>query len=345
VKNGMGRTLGAALVLMTLLSAGLAACGASPRAEPDGGEEEHTDEADLTSIERLSPVELSEGERLRVVATTTIVGDVVAQVGQGAIDLVVLLPVGADPHGYTPTPKDLQTVADAHLVFLNGFGLEEALQETLDQAGGAMLVSISEGIEPLSFEAGADEQGEDEGDAHHHPVGVDPHVWFDPTNVMIWAGNAARALGALDPANATFYQANADAYIDELEALDGWIEVQVEAVPPSNRVLVTDHAVFNPFAGRYGFEVVGTVIPAYSSNASVSAKELAELIETIETTGAPAVFVGLTVNPEVAEGVAVDTGVQVVPLYTGSLSEVGGPADSYIAMMRYDVAAIVEGLK
>lgn len=337
-----------ALAWMTLLCIGAVSCGGGVTGKPSGHEDEHAAEADLTPIEALSAVTLDEDERLQVVATTTIVGDVVAQVGQGAIDLTVLLPVGADPHGYAPTPQDLQTVADAHLVVLNGLGLEQALQETLVQAGEATMVSISEGIEPLSFEEGAQEQGEEHGDAeegHRHPAAVDPHVWFDPTNVMIWAENAARALGALDPAQESLYRANAEAYIDELEALDGWIKAQVDSIPPSRRLLVTDHAVFNYFAERYGFQVVGAVIPAYSSSAAASASELAELIEVIEQTQAPAVFVGLTVNPRVAESVAQDAGVQVVPLYTGSLGEAGGAADAYIGMMEYDVAAIVEALR
>lgn len=295
-----------------------------------------------TAIDELAPAELEPDQRLRVLATTNILGDIVAQVGDAQLELTVLLPVGADPHGYTPTPGDLRMAAEAHLIFSNGFGLEANLLEALAEAAPQTpRVSISEGIQGLSFRG--EETSENEG--HLHTTEVDPHVWFDPANVKTWAQNVAQALSARDPAHTAIYQAHAQAYLADLEELDAWIQSQVQEIPQERRLLVSDHNVFQYFAARYGFEMVGAVIPAYSSTASVSAQEIADLIDVIQRTNVPAVFVGLTVNPRLAESIARDTGAAVVPLYIGSLSEPDGRAGSYLEMMRANVSAIVEALK
>ncbi len=148
-----------------------------------------------------------------------------------------------------------------------------------------------------------------------------------------------------DPAHAAEYAANADAYINELTALDAWIREQVAQIPEANRRLVTEHATFGYFAARYGFEQVGAIIPSLSTGSSPSAQELAKLEDTIRASGVKAIFVGSTVSPDLSRRVADDTGVQLVPLFTDSLSAAGGGADSYLAFMRYNVTAIVEALK
>jgi ABC-type Zn uptake system ZnuABC Zn-binding protein ZnuA len=175
--------------------------------------------------------------------------------------------------------------------------------------------------------------------------GADPHVWFDPHNVIVWTHNVAHTLSGLDPGHAGTYQANADAYEAELRALDGWIREQLAQVPEENRQLVTDHTVFSYLAHRYGFEQIGAVFPGYSTLAEPSAQDLAALQDAIEEFDVQAVFAGLTVNPDLAERVAEDTGTQLVFLYVGSLSEPGGPADDYLSFMRYNVSAIAEALR
>ena len=271
----------------------------------------------------------SEG-RLQVVATTTIVGDVVRAVGGDAIALTVLLPPGVDPHTFEPTPQDVAAVADAAVVFANGAGLEGFLEPLLQNAGGeARLVFVSEGIAYRRLNAGAS---------------VDPHVWFDPLNVLVWVQNIEEALRTLDPTHAEVYVANAQRYRTALRELDAWIRDQVARVPPERRRLVTDHAVFGYFADRYGFAQVGAIVPGMSSAAEPSAQELAALEDAIRRAGVPAIFVGATVNPNLAQRIAEDVGVRVVFLYTGSLSPPGGPADSYLKLMRYNVSAIVDAL-
>lgn len=275
--------------------------------------------------------------RPRIVATTSLIGDALSRVAGDRIELRVLLPPGADPHSFQSSPQVAAAVAEAQLVFINGFGLEEALLGTLESvAGPAQLVSISEGIEPREIAAA---------EVEHREAGTaDPHVWLDPTNVMVWVENARVALTRLDPGGADHYAANAAAYQAELEELDAWIRSEVERIPSENRELVTDHDNLGYFAARYGFTLVGAVIPAYSTLAQPSAQEIAKLEQTIARYDVPALFVGVAVNPVLSQRIAQDMGVDLVPLYTDSLSAPGGPAATYLEMMRYTVSAMVEAL-
>jgi len=274
-------------------------------------------------------------DRLKVVATTSIVGDVVSNVGGESIDLVVLLPLGVDPHGYDPTPKNIVKISEADVVFANGAGLEEFLEPLLESAGAMdKIVHLSDGINLASLENGHDEHG-----------GEDPHTWMSPRNVMKWVETTVTVLSQLDQANAKSYQSNAAAYSAELANLDEWIKQQVADVAIENRNIVTDHANFGYFADEYGFLQVGAIITGYSTMSEPSAQELAALEDAVRELDINAIFVGNTVNPDLAERIAKDTGSRLVFVYTGSLSESGGDADSYINYMKYNISAIVVNLK
>lgn len=319
--NGIRLAWGVPLVVIAAL---FAAVGCQP------GTEEHR--ADV--MPALSVVRLKEGDRLKAMATTSIVGDVARQVGGDLIDLQVLLPLGADPHAFDPTPRDAAALADAHVVFINGAGLEAFMGKLLESTGKKVsVVPVSFGIELLKL-----------AEEHDHEVG-DPHTWFDPNNVVVWVNNVEYALSALDPQHAEAYKANADAYRAKLRDLDAWIRAQVAQVPEANRKLVTDHETLGYFARRYGFEQVGAVIPGYSTLSAPSAQDLADLQEAIRKLEVKAVFVGKATNPDLARRVADDTGTKLVFVYHGSLSEPGGPAGDYLSLMRYNVEAIVDALK
>ncbi len=291
-------------------------------------------------LPELRPLGLAPGQKLRAVATTNIVGDVVRNVAGDAIALTVLLRVGQDPHSYQPVPSDLTAVSDAQVVFASGFGLEEFLADMLENVGGERyLIYVSAGIEPHMGHGHADEEHAD--DEHQ---AVDPHVWFDVRHVMTWAENIAQALSALDPENATQYAANAAAYQAELAKLDQWIMDQIAQIPEANRRLVTNHEAFGYYAERYGLEQVGAIYPV-SPSAEPSAQDIARLETSIRELGVKAVFAESTVNPRLAQRVAQDTGLQIVPLYSGSLGEPGTGAESYIEMMRYNTNAIVAALR
>lgn len=327
--------LWAALLALSLVAAACGSGGASSGASEPG------DPVPVEEMPALEPVELGGGERLRVAATTSIVADVVSRVGGDAIELTRLVPLGTDPHTYQLTPQDVAAVAGAHVLVTNGLGLEEFLPDLLDATDGAVpVVPASHGVALLSSG-----EGEDAADDGHGDEGADPHTWFDPRNVVVWTRNIEAALSALDAANAETYAANAAAYIDELNELDAWIREQVATIPEERRLLVTDHTLFTYFAAAYGFRQVGAIIPGYSTLAEPSAQEMAALQRALGELDVPAVFVSTTVNPRLAEQLAEDTGTRLVYVYTGSLSEAGGPADSYLDFMRHNVSVIVEALR
>ena len=312
MRNANIRTLLPALAVLILFTA-VACAGQSPTRQTTAS----------------TPVPLAPGEKLRVVATTSLVGDVVSRVGGDRIQLTTLMAKGTDPHSYVPTPSETAAVYDANLLFANGAGLEEFLVEMLANAGGsAVEVSLSDGLSLRSLSGGA----------------PDPHVWFDVHNVIQWVTTIEQSLSALDPANAAVYRANAAAYIAELQALDAWIGQQVATIPEANRKLVINHPVLGYFADRYGFQQIGAVYPLNPS-AEPSAQDLAALEKTVRQLGVPAVFAESTVSAKLAEQVSRDTGVNLALLYTDSLGGPGTGAETYLDLMRYDVQAIVEALR
>jgi len=272
--------------------------------------------------------------RLKVVATTSIIGDVAANIGDEYIDLTVLMPAGADPHSFEPSPRQIAALSDADIVFVNGFDLEQTLAPVLDSATTPdKIVAVSDGIDPLQF-AGENADAGEKGQRY------DPHTWMDPNNVIVWTQNIEDALSKADPDHEDAFHRNAENYRDQLQALDEWIQGQITPLLPLK--VVTDHKVFGYFARRYGIEQVGAIIPGYSAMAQPSAQEVAQLEDAIQQMGVKAILVGNTVNPSLAKRVAEDTGVQLIPIYTGSLSKPDGPASTYLDFMRYDVNAIVK---
>jgi ABC-type Zn uptake system ZnuABC Zn-binding protein ZnuA len=343
------------LLIVLLGSPVMASCALSPSTSAPSTDTEHglarAGEAAampfLSDPKKLTPANLGDGEKLSVVVTTTIVADVVSHIGGDVIELTTLIPFGVDPHVYEPTPRDYRAVAEANVVFINGFGLEMFMGDILEQvADEAPIVSLSEGVEVFQFSGGElFEDAHDDGGLHEgEEGGADPHVWFDPFSVVVWVENASQALGALDPVHAELYNANAQEYSRQLNELDRWIEGQVERVAEDDRLLVTDHLIFGYFARRYGFQMVGAVVPAYSTAAQPSAQEIANLEDTIRGKQVKAVFVGPTANRKLIDRVAEDTGVKLVTLYTASLSETGLPAGTYLDFMKYNVGEIVGAL-
>jgi ABC-type Zn uptake system ZnuABC Zn-binding protein ZnuA len=276
--------------------------------------------------------------RINVVATTTIVGDVVKNIGGDAIHLDVLLPVGTDPHSFQPTPQDVIKVTKADVVFMNGIGLEEYMESLLENADSRdRIVNVSKGVPLLKTSNQYDQ------DIQHETN--DPHVWMDPNNVVVWVDNIEATLSIIDPENSTLYGTNKENYLLALFELDQQIRNQVAQIPESQRKLVTDHQVFGYFANRYGFNQVGTIIPGYSTLAEPSALDLAELEDNIRDLNVKVILVGNTVNPSLAERIAQDTGTQLVFVYTGSLTEPGGLADNYLDFIRYNTNAIISATK
>ncbi len=290
----------------------------------------------------LKPVALSSGAKLQVVATTSIIADMAANVGGDLIELRTLLPIGTDPHTFEPTPRDATMLTQAHLILANGAGLESFLEPLLKNAASrAALVELSEGVALRSSEE--EHKGEKRDEKGHGDV--DPHTWMTPQNAMIFVANIQRALSALDPAHAATYQANAERYTAQLKELDAWIRAQIETIPAERRRLVTDHESLGYYAEYYGIEIVGAVIPNVSTLAEPSAQQITALIDAVRQQGVKAIFVDTAVNPNLAQRVASETGAKIVRLYSGSLGEKGSGAETYIDYMRYNTNAIVSALQ
>ncbi|MBX3051095.1 MAG: zinc ABC transporter substrate-binding protein [Caldilineaceae bacterium] len=323
---------------LLLLLFPLAACVS--QSTPSGSQEAiHTETVQtdaMDSLPALTPADLKPGEKLRVVATTNLVADVVGRVGGDAIHLTGLLPPGADPHGYQAAPADLRAINDAHLLFVNGLGLEESLVSILHEAQ-ARTVAVNLGVETIQGIDGPDH-------ADEHSRGANPHTWWSVAAVEQWTRNIEQALAAVDPTHAEQYAANANAYRSELAGLRDELDKLVGQLPPEDRKLATDHDTLAYFARDFDFQVVGLVVPSFSTLAEPSAKHLAALQDQIRAEDVRAIFVGSTVNPRQAEQLAQDLGIRVVPLFTDSLSAPNGPAPNYLAFMRYNVAAIVAAL-
>jgi zinc/manganese transport system substrate-binding protein len=313
MKKVRARHLLAGVAAALLLAVTIAGCGSgSPRASKGG---------------------------LKVVATTSFLRDIAQNVAGKQFTVGELIPIGVDPHEWQPAPSDLVTVAGSDLVIVNGGGLEGTLLKDVQNAGGnAQVVTASRGLAPRVPRPGEPGYGQS--------TEVDPHWWLDPVDVRTYVNNIRDAFAAADPGNAAAYRGNAAAYAQKLEALDTWIRAQVATVPAANRVLVMNHLSHGYFADRYRFRVAGAVIPSVSSGETVSAKQMADLVTTIETEHVKAIFVEIEENPGLADQIAAEAHIKVVTdLLDHSLTSADGPAPTYLAMMRYDTQVIVNALR
>jgi len=275
----------------------------------------------------------SAGARLVVLAAESFLADMAQNVAGSRIVVQSLIPSGVDPHGYEPTPGDVAKLASSSVLIINGAGLETFLAEMLDNAGGERLLIV----------ASAGLTGRDSSPNHGEE---DPHFWLNPINAVHYVENIRDGLAQADPAGAATYASNAERYIVELRDVDAWIEKQVQAVPESRRLLVTNHESLGYFADRYGFRVVGSIIPSVSTGSAPSARQLADLIDAVRAAGAPAVFLEMGGNAQLAQQLAQESGIRVVSeLYTHSPGSAGGPAGGYIGMMKYNTTAIVNALR
>jgi len=286
-----------------------------------------------------SPTPRAASPTLKVMAVETFLTDMAQNVAGNRLTVSALLPYGVDPHSYEPTPGDVAEVADSDALIVNGAGLETFLDKLLQSAGGKRkIIEAAAGLTSRETR-----EGELVDDKHHEG---DPHFWLDPNNVIKYVENIRDGLSQVDPIGAMAYAANAEAYIAQLRELDAWIAGQVKQVPENRRLLVTNHESLGYFADRYGLRIIGTIVPSVSTGASPSAQQLARLVDRIKETGVSAIFLETGTNPQLAQQVAKETGIKVVTgLYTHSTTEPGGPAPTYIEMMKYNTRAIVDALK
>jgi ABC-type Zn uptake system ZnuABC Zn-binding protein ZnuA len=287
-----------------------------------------------------------ERDPLKAVATFSILGDLVRNVGGEAIELTTIVQPGADAHNFEPTPQDADALAEADVVFANGWEFEPWLDDLYDASGSdATIVTVTDGITPLA--AGAHEHDGDAGQDDEQEHGSnDPHVWHDVALAMTMVEAIRTGLVAADPVDAAVFEANAQAYLAQLRALDDFVVAEVAKLPEDRRKLVTSHDTFAYFAARYGFEIVGTAFGSVTTEgADPSAEEISALVDEIAAAGVPAIFAENVSNPALMESIAAEAGVVLAPtLYTDALGESGSDGDTYEKMIRANVTTIVAAL-
>jgi ABC-type Zn uptake system ZnuABC Zn-binding protein ZnuA len=286
----------------------------------------------------------SGGAEAAVVATTTIAGDLVRNVGGERVEVDTLVPAGADPHGHEPRPSDAVAISEAKLVVKSGGDLDEWLDDLIDNAGGdAAEVTLIDSVEAIE---GGHAHGEDEHAAEEADDGeLDPHWWQNPRNAILAVGAIRDALTEADPDGRRTYERNARAYVDELRALDEEIERCMRQVPRDKRKLVTTHDSLGYFAERYDVEVIGAVIPSLSTQAQPSAKDVNALVEQIEDEGVEAIFPEAAVSQRLEQAISRESGAEVGgELWTDSLGDEGSGPDTYVDAMRANASTLAEGM-
>lgn len=275
-----------------------------------------------------------------VTASFSILGDLVRVVGGERVRVTTLVGPDEDAHAFTPKPADARAIVQTRLLVINGLGFEPWAQKLAKSAGyqGATLVA-SQGVKPRVM---PEEKGHDHsGHAHEE---TDPHAWQNPENVVLYVRNIATALGKADPAGSAIYQTHSAAYIKELQALDAWTQAQFAAIPVAKRKVITSHDAFGYFAAHYQISFLAP--QGVSTDAEPSAKDVAQLIKQIQREKIKAVFVENMSNPKLVSQLARDAGVTVGPaLYVDALSAPGGPAGSYLELMRHNVTQLAAGMR
>jgi ABC-type Zn uptake system ZnuABC Zn-binding protein ZnuA len=283
------------------------------------------------------------GGKIKVVATTTIIGDLVQNVAGDKVALTVILKPGIDPHEYEPTANDSKALADAQIIFANGAGLEEWLEKTISSSGTkAVQVTVTDNIKLLEGEEEGHKEGEKKEEAH----ASDPHVWQSPDNAKIMVDNIVAGLAKVDAAGKSTYEANAKTYKTKIDETSAEMKKLLDQVPADRRKLVTNHDAFQYFANQFKYTIVGTVFSTLDTTSEPSAKDLTELVTKIKTEKVPAVFTENTTNPKLAEQISKEAGVKVVTnLYTDSLGTPGSDGDTYLKMLLSNAKSISTALK
>ena len=284
-------------------------------------------------------------EPVPVVASFSILGDLVRVVGGERVSVITLVGPDEDAHVFEPKPTDAKTLVQSRLLIVNGLGFEPWAQKLAKSAGyKGEAVAASRGVKPLVM-AEEDAHGEKgHKDKGHHHDEADPHAWQNPHNVVLYTRNIAAALAKVDPAGATAYQTNANAYVKELQALDTWAKAQFVAIPADKRKAITSHDAFGYLAAQYQIKFLAP--QGVSTDAEPSAREVAQLIRQIQRERIKAVFVENMSNPKLLAQLGKDAGVTVGPaLFVDALSAAGGPADSYLKLMRHNVTQLAAGMR
>jgi zinc/manganese transport system substrate-binding protein len=277
---------------------------------------------------------------LKVVATFSIMGDFVKNVGGDRVEITTLVGPDADAHVFSPTPADARRIADAKLVFTNGLRFDGWITRLIRSSGTkAVTVEAAKGVQALE---GKPEPGQGRGHAHRRTE-LDPHAWQDIANARIYVANIRDALVAADPAGKAAYESNAAAYLARLDALEAEVKAAIARIAPERRRIITSHDSFGYFERAYG---VAFIAPqGVSTDAEASAGDVARIIQQIRRNKIGAVFLENIADPRLIGRIAKETGARIGDrLYSDALSGPDGPAATYIEMMRHNIRAFTAAL-
>jgi len=278
----------------------------------------------------------SGAKKINVITTLPLFADFVREIGGDRVEVTSLLPLGADPHTFEPSPRDVEKVTEADIVFANGFDLEPALINLIEPnlPSGAPLVLLGEEARDsgaTTRAGGEDEEGE----------GIDPHMWMDPVNARLYVAAIRDSLSEMDSDGGAQYSENHDSYAGEIEESSGYVAASVDEIPDDLRKLVTTHDAFGYFADAFGLEV--TEFVAEAPGGDPSPQDIAEIAAVLEGESVPAVFAEPQVHEEgqILEQAAADAGVQVCTLYSDALDD---EVSTYIEMMRFNAEELARCL-
>ncbi|MBD2748406.1 metal ABC transporter substrate-binding protein [Microvirga sp. BT688] len=291
----------------------------------------------LTLAASALPAAAQTAEKLKVVATFSILGDMVRNIGGERIELVTLVGPNGDAHVYSPTPADGRRLTEAKVVLTNGLKFEGWIDRLVKSSGTkAARVEAAKGVTPL--------KGEESGHGHHHDHGSsDPHAWQSIGNAKIYVANIRDALIAADAPGKGTYEANASAYLKQLDQLEAEVKNLVARIPAERRRIITSHDAFRYFEAAYGIDFVSP--QGVSTESEASAKDVARIIQQIKRETIAAVFVENVSDARLMERIAKETGAKVgSQVYSDALSEPSGPAGTYIDMMRHNIRAFSAAL-
>jgi zinc/manganese transport system substrate-binding protein len=266
-------------------------------------------------------------DRLNVVASFSILGDFVRNVGGERVSVTTLVGADGDVHVYTPAPADAKKIAEAKLVVINGLGLEGWLPRLVQSSGGkATMVTASQGITPRKL--GSD---------------ADPHAWQSVANAKIYVANIRDALVTADPADAEVYRAKAERYLAKLDALDREVREAIAQIPEARRKVISTHDAFGYFAAAYGITFIAP--QGVSTESEVSARDIARIITQVRTAKIPAVFLENISDPRLMRRISTETGARIGgTLFSDSLTGEKGDAPTYIDMVRHNIKALTSAL-
>ncbi|PRO65150.1 metal ABC transporter substrate-binding protein [Alkalicoccus urumqiensis] len=266
---------------------------------------------------------------LSVAVSFSVLADITAEVmgERGTVDYVV--PIGEEPHEYEPVPSNFQLVSDADVFYTNGMNLEEWIERMVENTSDTEIVEVTQGVEPIYLE-GSDSE-------------VDPHVWLNPANVETYVENIRDDLSERDPEGAETYEANAEAYLEEISALDADIEEMFAELPEERRLIVVTENAFKYFGEQYEMETAG--IWELNSHEEGTTGQINRTIDLIREREVPAVFVETTVDPRFMESVADSSDVEIAgEVYTDAVGQEGSGAETYLDMIRHNAETFAEGL-